>query len=306
MARLKAHHVHYGYVLLLLFALSLYVGCSSSTTNDGPADFRYGSQALDLQWSPTNPNVFYEGDDLSLLVDVYNRGTEEVYAELFLSGYDPAYLNLQIYPSNFISMEGKDEFDPNGDFGDLITIAADRVYLPRNRERFTQSVKLTACYDYSTKASSEVCVDPDPNNRRIEDKVCTLGATTPGGQGHPVVVNSIQTHVSRNDIRFTIDFSNAGGGDVFDQGVSFDKCAGGLDYDEIGLVNVRSVTLSGKALSCEPLNPVRMRNNAGTIVCECLNCINEYDSAYRSLLEIDFSYGYRNAITRDIEIVSTG
>ena len=306
MAKVKAHHLHYVYVLLLIFAFTLYVGCSGSgsTTREGPADFRYGSQALELRWHESNPRIFYEGDDLSLLVDVYNRGTEEVYGEFFLSGYDPAYLDLQIYPSYFISMEGKDEFDPAGDFGDIITIAANRVRLPNNRERFTQSIKLTACYNYATKASAEVCVDPDPYNRKIEDKVCTLGAQNPGGQGHPVVVTNIDTHISRNDVRFTIDFSNSGTGDVFDQRVSFNACSGGLNYDEIGLISVQSVTLSGRALSCEPLNPVRMRNNQGSIVCECSGCIDEYQSAYRSLLEIDFSYGYRNTITQDIEIVS--
>lgn len=302
---MKDNPLHLMYVILLVGVVLFYVGCSGGGSSaNGPAEYRFGSDGIVLQMHPGNSYTFYEGDDVSILVEMFNKGTSDAYGEIYLSGFDPNFMNMYVYPSPIIDMRGKDQFDPNGEFGEQLTIAASHVRLPNNRQRFTQSVQITACYDYVTYATAEVCIDPDPYNRRVDDKVCQSGAQSPGGQGHPIVINSVDVAPNRNDIRFTIRFSNSGNGDVFDLRVPYAKCAVGLDYDEVDVAYVQSVRLSGRPLSCEPLNPVRMRSGTGTIVCECINCIDQYTAAYKSLLEMELAYKYRTSITRDIEIVS--
>ncbi len=297
-----AHPLHRAYLIAFLVLLVLYVGCAGGTAERDPSNFRFGSQGLELRFSPGNPTVFYEGSDVSLLVEVYNRGTAPAYGEFFISGYDPSFMQMRVYPSHIISMEGKDQFDPRGDMFQMVTVAADRVRLPRNRESFPQSIQLTACYRYSTYASSEVCVDPDPYNRRLSDKVCQLSAQNPGGQGHPIIISSVEPTVSQNDIRFQIRISNSGGGQVYDLRTPFGKCGIGLDQGDINYVYVGPVTLGGQALSCEPLNPVRMLSGTGTINCVCRNCVDPGLGAYKSLLEMELDYHYRQTLTRDIQL----
>jgi hypothetical protein len=297
-------HLPSVYFILMLMVVASYVGCSGNVSSQEPANFRTGSQGLDMRFVSGNQYTFYEGSDVSLLMELRNRGTAPLYGELFLTGYDPNFLSLSIFPSRIMSIEPKNEFDPNGDFAQIYTIAANGVRLPNNREKFSQSIQVTACYEYETLASAEVCVDPDPMNRRIDNKVCQLNAQAPGGQGHPVVITGIQPFVNSQDIRFQIRIANSGQGQIYDKRVSFGQCASGLNFDQVDLVYVRSVRLAGRALTCEPLNPVRLLNGVGTINCICRNCIDPMQGAYRSLLEMDIIYNYRQSMTQQINLIA--
>jgi hypothetical protein len=292
------------YFIFLLMVVASYVGCGGNVSSQEPVNYRVGSQGLEMRWAQGNRFTFYEGDDVSLLLELRNRGTAPVFGQLFITGYDPNFMTLSVYPSSFISLEPKNEFDPTGDFSTIATIAANSVRLPNNRERFTQAIQVTACYEYETLASVEVCVDPDPMNRRIDNKVCQLSARGAGAQGHPVVITSVQPFVNQRDIRFQIRLANSGGGQIYDKRTSFGKCAVGLNYDEVDLVYVQSVRLAGRPLTCEPLNPVRMLNGQGTITCICRGCVDQNLGAYWSLLELDLAYNYRQQMTQQITLMS--
>jgi hypothetical protein len=303
MEHYKRHLPGVAFIFLLMVVAS-YVGCSGNVSSQEPANYRTGTQGLEMRWAQGNRFTFYEGDDVSLLMELRNRGTAPLYGQLFVTGYDPNFMSLSIFPSQFISLEPKNEFDPTGEFATIATIAANSIRLPNNREKFSQSIQVTACYEYQTLASAEVCVDPDPMNRRIDNKVCQLNAQTPGGQGHPVIISGIQPFVNQQDIRFQIRISNSGGGQVYDKRTSFGKCAVGLNYDEVDLVYVQSVRLAGRPLSCEPLNPVRLLNGQGTINCICRGCIDPMQGAYVSLLEMDLAYNYRQQMTQQINLMA--
>ncbi|MFT7615498.1 MAG: hypothetical protein ACI8Y7_000312 [Candidatus Woesearchaeota archaeon] len=302
--RPQHHHVNAFYVIALTLALTLYAGCAGGASGGSEQvnDYRFGSQALELRFHSTNPTVFRSGDTLTLLVDVYNRGTSDVTdGDLYLTGFDPTILENMLIDPPFLVKEGKDEFDPRGEFSDVYTIHG-FVNGPRNSDEIAQTIQLTSCYEYSTIATAEVCVDSDPFNRKIEDKVCQLQARNFGAQGHPLVVSGVEPTVSGSDIRFKITVSNSDSGTLFDPAVSNDQCAFGLDYGDIDKIYVGSVSLSNKALFCEPVNPVRLRNGQGTVVCQCENCVDEFQNAYWAQLNMEFHYGYKNTVTTGITV----
>ncbi|HLP79935.1 MAG TPA: hypothetical protein VK158_04835 [Acidobacteriota bacterium] len=302
----KHHHVHFAYAFLLFAVLLLYAGCSARSSGT-PSDYRTGSEALRINFMSNNQHVFYDGDEMVLLFEASNKGTGDIDGgQFYLSGFDPNYLSAaRVEPSEMFSLEGKDQYNPTGEFSDVYTIRAD-VKSPENRNRFPQSVMVTACYEYETIASAEVCIDPDPSNRRLQEKVCTTSTRGVGAQGHPVVVTSVEPIVGKDSIRFNIRFANSGSGQVFDPRLSNDDCAMGLDYNEVDRVVVDYVSLGGKNLDCSYTDSVRLINGgSGLISCTCdkAGCIEDPYSAYWSILEIGMRYGYKNVITTDVTIL---
>lgn len=292
-------------IIVAIFALIL-AGCSSGSSGSGyNVDYRYGSQALELRWMNPGVEEVYEGDQMVLLVEYFNRGVADIVAgQFYLSGYDEKYLTLAADPP-FVSIPGKSEYDPNGDISQILTIRSTNVRLPYNSEEFLQTVKLTACYDYKSEASAEICVDPDPNSRTVTTKVCNMGPVSPGPQGGPVVVTRVEPIVSRDDFRLNIEFRNQGSGNVFDYRVSNDQCAYGLDkYQDLDKVYLTRIDFSGRGMTCQPSNPLRIVNGVGKVTCTCENCLNSYADAFKTQIAIEFQYGYRNELTKQVRVLS--
>jgi len=304
---MKRDHLHIGYILIFVLVLSLYAGCSGQTTAS-ISNYRTGSQALDMQWRTNNQNVVYIGDELDLLLQLSNKGTADITnGELFLSGYDPSYLDLQIDPSPTFSLTGKSQYDPTGAFSDIYTIKAINVQGPKNIGQFQQSVLVSACYEYKTTATASVCIDSDPYNRITRQKACTMGTVSVGGQGAPVVISSVEPIVGQKSIRFNIRLSNAGNGVVYNPQISPEQCAEGLSFENTDRVFVTKVTLGGKSLECSPQNPIWLNSGSASLTCECNGdgCIDSNVAAYQTLLEVELRYGYRNSLSTQVNIVNT-
>ncbi|MFW5745984.1 MAG: hypothetical protein ACOCWQ_00345 [Nanoarchaeota archaeon] len=294
-----------GKLILLCFACLSIASCAAGPADSGIATYRTGDQALEFQVIH-NPYEVYDGDDLSLLLEVRNRGTYDVTGgAIYIKGYDPKYLpGLYIDPTPVLNIEGKDEFDPTGELTQVYEISVPSVRAPRHKDILTQTLNIVACYPYVTRGSYEVCVDPDPANRRIGSKVCQGGTAAAGAQGHPVAVTSIQQKVSRNDIRFMLTISNVGDGLVYSNHLTPEACAYDLDRVDIDTFTVRKVEFSGKLLRCDPQNPVRFtRGGSALVTCICENCVNIDQGAYKTVLNVELGYGYRNDLQETVKIV---
>ena len=291
---------------LIVFS-SLLFSCSTGTTTgqtEAP-NYRTGSQALEMRLLNPATEDFYEGEKVEILVEYFNRGTSDIVnGEFFVSGYDLQFMNFALSPKVF-SIEGKDEFDPEGANSDILEIESQSgVKLPVNSDEFTQSIKLIGCYDYKTLATAELCIDPDPYNRRVTQKICNMGIVSPGGQGAPVVVTSVEPIVKKNDLRLNIQIANQGGGLLYDRDLSNEDCFLDLDkYEDLNKVDLLKVDFSGHRMSCSPSNPIRMVNGVAKISCECKDCLSTYADAYKTQISIELEYGYRNEIVKNIRIL---
>lgn len=292
-------------VSVLIVSLFFISSCTTGSSGGRDVNFRTGSQALEMQFMNSGVEDYYEGDEMILLVEYYNRGTADIVGgEFYVSGYDLNLMTLSLDPK-FITIDGKDEYDPTGTQSKIMTIRSSALRLPDNAEDFMQSVKLTACYTYKTLATANICIDPDPKSRRVQDKICNMNAVSPGAQGAPLVVTYVEPIVSRNDLRINIEVSNQGSGIVFDRSLSNVECFAALDrYTDIDKVHLTKVEFSGFNLNCQPTNPIRLVNGVGKLTCECVGCIHDYMDAYETLLTMEFEYGYRNEILKKARILS--
>lgn len=312
---MRHHHVNILYVVLVVLTLFLYAGCTGGGFS--ASNYRSGSQGLEMTLHSSNPTVLYEGDQLSWLLEVRNRGTTDVDADskayVYVSGYDPNYVQgIEVKygisgSTNTLVLDGKSEFDPTGENAQVLTIESNPLFLPNYVDEYPQSIQFDLCYEYKTLATAEVCVDPDPYNRRLDNKVCSLSATNYGAQGHPVVISSITPTVSSkgrnaNDISFAITFSNAGGGQVFSyqkSGIE-QSCVGGFDREDEDMVRVQSVMLGKAKLECEPAGDVRLIGGTGKIMCTCDSNVHRngclQDTPYKTTMQIELVYGYKQSI----------
>lgn len=294
-------------LLLLCIAGMLVLTSCTGGYSGGEADIHYrsGSRALETRFATPGTEDFFENDELVLIVDYFNRGTADITnGEFFVSGYDLNYLTMTLDPK-YINIEGKDEFDPTGERRQILTIKSSNVKMPSNSEEFTQTIKLTSCYDYETLATAEICIDPDPHGRRQSDKTCIMSPVSPGSQGAPIVVSRVTPYVSGNDFRLDIEITNSGDGVVYDRDVSNQECFAALDkYQDVDKVDLTRIEFSGRSMSCSPSNPIRLVNGVGRITCECKGCIQDYMDTYTTQIVMNFAYGYRNEEFKTVRLLS--
>ena len=293
-------------ILLTLSVLCLIIaGCTTDTSQNQP-NYRTGTEALELRLLDAGTDDYFEGDEVVILVEVFNRGTADIAnGEFFVSGFDLQFLQFALDPK-FINIEGKSEFDPEGRNSQVLELRSiGPARLPENSDSFVQNVKLTACYEYRTLATAEICVDPDPNGRRVTRKVCNMAPVSPGSQGAPIVVNRVEPIVVNNDFRLNIDFSNQGNGVTYDRTLSPFECFTALDrFQDLNKVDLITVDFSGRTLTCSPRNPLRLIDGNGRVTCECENCVESYQDAFKTQVNIEFSYGYRNEVVKNVRILS--
>jgi hypothetical protein len=298
--------LHTAYIALFLIVLVSYVGCSQTNSGSQNTAYRTGSQALEMRFLSGNPSTIYDGDRPAFILTLNNKGTHDItQGYIYASGFDSDILPLQLKEGETFNIDGKDQFDPQGTSTQYITLeSAGPVRLPISTDRLTQSIKVVACYEYKTLATAEVCVDPDPYNRRVGTKACQQGISKYGAQGHPIALSSAKARLGENDeyiIEFTL--SNVGNGIVFDSATMVGSCVTGQLYEtEKNKVQVTSVTLGGNPGDCEPTGLLRVGQNTGRMVCRFPNIVNP-EGAYVSLLEVQARYGYRNEIVTQVQLL---
>ncbi len=291
--------------LLLLAVIGLlFSGCTSfgrGNTRTTQYNFHTGTQGMVLSFLPGSPpDRLYEGDPLSVIVEYSNKGAYPVSGGmLYVSGYDRAYIPL-IPDQQPFNAEGKSVYNPDGLMSFTAEFQAGAVAAPPSTDIFPQTFKVTACYNYRTEASADVCIDPDPLRIQPEDKVCVVHDSSLSSQGAPVAVTRIEQDAARGRVQFKIAISNVGGGTVIDSG-ALAQCNSELRRDEVDKVRI-SAELSGRTLECNP-SEVRIINGQGLAFCSLMLTDYESQEAYQTTLNVYLDYGYRNSISRKLNIL---
>ena len=207
--------------VILVFMLLLASACElakPSGRDTSETEYRKGTQGLEFYFLSNNPpDKIYTGDSLEIVVEYVNRGAYDIYGgKLYLDGYDRSIIQFDRDSITDATAEGKDRYNPEGNLYQTVTFTDTRVDLPVNlaKDVFPQTFMLTACYDYQTQASPEVCIDSDPYATGPVKKVCTVHDTSlSGGQGAPVAVTKVEDESSKDRAQYKIHISNEGKGD---------------------------------------------------------------------------------------------
>ncbi len=303
--------------VIVVFLLVLLVACAGGrkAKEAQPVDFRSGSQGLMLTFVPNLPPPrLFDREPFNAMIQVENRGTSTVgapYDRVYLSGFDNTIITgINTYGEQIPVMEGRGPFMPQGGIDTVNFRATIQSLTGKRIDKYTPTILATACYNYETVASAQVCIDPNPYGPVSVQKVCIPTMVSPGSQGAPIAVSTVGVDASPGKTRFTIRISNVGGGDVFRFGPQYmDSCSPynpGLGFDEIDFIQVAEVSVADVSIreTCKPVDQmdghIRLTNGQATLFCEFMGMREQ--SPYVTPLNVILRYGYRQSIARPIEI----
>lgn len=283
-------------------------------------------------WTGTwrNDDVIYISGFDNKIISKWEIGSKDL-KQQGSEGTDYPAINLGDRMKN---LYGKQINNPDGGY-DILEFTGTVDLSNLMLEKYEPTFLVTACYDYMTRASPNICIDPDPFSTVKEDKVCTISDTTLKDQGAPVAITKIEQKALSNSMQFKIYFKNVGGGDVIATDVlkrcsgqttdtSDGETVGKLSRKDMDVVKVKAVMLRGNEkdnLKCvgdyidiEKYDGkmegsyARLINNEGSILCNLPeykkdSTKKEYREAFETPLYIELLYGYRNTISKKVEII---
>ena len=238
------------------------------------------------------PSIIYTtGQDTgnNIILEVKNLGTTTTGVYFYLSGFDPNIIQVGSPIHVLGRIEGKSALNPEGGYAQVQwpPYGSLNIRMPRDIDVYPVTIQATACYDYETKVSIPVCVDPDPYSAIAQKACIPHGAAVGGGQGAPVAVTSIQQESLKGKTIFKIRISNVGDGQVIERG-NTPLCTQ-LTYDKFDQIYYAPFKLGGAAGQCTPANKIRLVNNQALITC-VFHVAGTM--AYTTTLDANMQYGY--------------
>jgi hypothetical protein len=302
-------------IILILISILFIAGCSSFGTQRGknqpPTTAAFaatGTEGIVMSFiADQPPPILFTGSPLSVLVEVRNRGTFPAPSvNLFLSGFDPAIITGMTNTFPISNIDAKTQFNPEGGY-QTANFVSSPIQLPTTMLSYKPNFLVTACYAYETNANPMVCLDPRPQDK-LTDKACVVQKAYPtgGGQGAPVAVTNVESEATPTATFFRIHLQN-----IYPQGVVYGmgalgKCPNQLDYSDLNKVEYSVTLAGGRVADCQPKlegqQIIRLANNMATIFCKFSELSG---AAYQTPLTIKLNYGYKNSISKQVEIQNT-
>lgn len=299
--------MRYFKLFVIISALSILLASCAPTEREPETvvtETHRGTQGIFFNFLPNHPPaVIYTAGQQdtghNIVLEVQNLGSETTGVYFYLSGFDPNIIRVGNPVHVIGSLEGKSPVNPEGGYTQIQfpTYGTLDVSMPPDIDVYPATLQATACYDYSTKASLPVCVDPDPYSAVVQRACTPHGATVGGGQGAPVAITSVQQESLRGRAIFKIRISNVGGGQVMENGYS-PMCTE-VTYDKFDKIHYAPFKLGGAAGQCLPASPVRLVNGQALITC-VFNVPGNL--AYTTTLDANLEYGYMNSKRKSIQI----
>jgi len=302
--------------LLASFSLLiLLVGCAGigQKNPENVGETHQGTQGIYFDFLPNYPPpIIYSScqqpicdSGTNMVLEVKNLGSTSAGVSFFLSGFDTQIIKPGVTSAPVGSLEGKSTTNPTGGYAQVQFPPSGSlsISMPSGIDVYPATIQATACYDYQTKASLPVCVDPNPYSPITQEACVPHGATVGAGQGAPVAVSSVEQQSMNNKVIFKIHISNVGGGQVIRRGL-YSTCTT-LAYDKFNLIDTYSFKLGGGAGpgaggTCTPAMPLRLVNNQATVT--CVFNLPPGSMAYTTTLDVSMDYGYMSSKQRSIQV----
>ncbi|MBI4151872.1 hypothetical protein HY496_02785 [Candidatus Woesearchaeota archaeon] len=305
--------------LFLIISL-LITACSPRGPGETPLDtaaalreVQSGSQGVEVTLDPNfPPPTIYDQDNLDILLEVSNKGNYDLDASscfVQITGLDPSIVRGGLNSPRSCAervgvLQGKNIYNLEGDTNQL-EFRSSSIFLPEGVFEFTPTFNVQTCYNYHTRASPQVCVDPVLYQLTAEQKVCTPQTVSlGGGQGAPVGVSYVGVSMVGTRAVFEINVRNFGAGKVLSPYSDLHSCGQpGLEITDKDRVAYGVQFVGGSLINCNPAGGVlRLNNGNGKIVCS-FNVPGT--NAFQSPLLIDLDYNYMQSFQKSIRIVKT-
>ncbi len=290
---------------LLLIILIILTGCSQFGAKGTLPDYSSvysGTEGLSMKFMENAPPYTVPTQSyVPIGLDLENKGAVDITNGIILIRYPQ---DLLILENNKISVdiEGK---ETNIIGGRQITIldGLTKDAKKLGTEKPQARIAATSCYDYATKLSAGICINPDSYGiakAAGRKPACEQKTSTFSGQGAPVAITKVETvTLSRGehiDIQIKAYIENKGRGVVYRKGGGFCTSA---DAKENTLF-VRA-SLLGKDTSCLPNNFVLSDRNDENYV-TCIFTDLPAQAAFVTKLSVVAEYGYSETISKDFTV----
>jgi len=168
----------------------------------------------------------------------------------------------------------------------------------------------TACYDYKTRKTASVCIDPMPFSEKIGPRPCEVKEMTFESQGAPLAVTKISpTMVStggRTTAEFLIYIKNKGNGQIIPSNKILAACEPtGGDKNFWNTINQEDFKIQfstgESSFKCGPFPLKLSKDQEDFIRCIYQGAITG-NQPYSTTLNLEFNYGYTFSVSKDITI----
>ncbi|MBD3319069.1 hypothetical protein GF342_04130 [Candidatus Woesearchaeota archaeon] len=299
----------------VLVVLAILAGCSylpggggGTVSGGGHIDVSAitGTRGVIIEWVPEPPKTVGEDQPFALNFIIRNAGASDslIGWSMQLSPQPPIVSSSDQLDGRFelVGREFQDEV--GAEMPITLNMRSGNVYLPRQQAQ-DADVRVNLCYEYTTKAGVQVCVDTtlgqgSPLSGKCEKKATE---TVSRGQGGPIAVTKVEVKpYSLNDIEvgaevlFTIE--NKGGGSV-----DF-ECAGGI-AGPTNIVRVEKAALGSRLLNCVPTDIVMQQGSDAkppVVRCSLAEGISKSQGIFDSVAQLELRYGYKTVDKKTIKV----
>ncbi|MBI4144167.1 hypothetical protein HY486_02885 [Candidatus Woesearchaeota archaeon] len=280
---------------LILLAILLLTACATDT-GVITQDVRTGTQGIQSKFA-IYPTTVSPGERIAYTIEIRNEGASDGEGTYTFT-IDESAVSLLPQTTNKITLKGKDIFNQIGQ-KEYLTFKAKTKELPPRKQSAQAQARFSTCYDYTTQATADVCIDTRPDQY---PKACIPQVNTfLAGQGAPVAVQTIETRLIPMDKehyfepQFVITATNAGTGIVLAKGTR-NPCTGQpTKREDYGIIGI-SAEMAGQQLICTPL-----KIETGKATCRLIKGIKE-QATYQSSITVKLEYGYFESIIQQLTI----
>ena len=197
------------------------------------------------------------------------------------------------------------EFPGGGDDYKTFLVRIDQRW-PSGQDEFRVPYQVKSCYAYTTFASPELCVDPNPFSG--QDKVCRASRVVNlGTQGAPIAITTMNQVNTGRTVEMRFEVRNVGGGTVWDVG-QLERCSpyfpetgSGRGYRDI--VYIGHIDVEGNPVECNR-RQIRLVDGRGEFTCtyDLRDAERGIGSAYVAPVRMELWYGYEQSINNELRV----
>jgi hypothetical protein len=306
-------------VVLVAIAMLFIVGCSSSTTSITGTPFIGGSEGLQLSFLEGAPpsEIFDDGQyPFSVAVQIRNNGEDDIdvndgYVELIGILPEVYGVSASDLTQDLPEIEGARKSATSVIDGSIEIISFDGLNYQQDIQGLTQNLRATACYNYVTKTTTNICVKEDSFNSLEKDEVCTITETKPvANSAGPIQILSMQQTVAGSEsvqVVFTVGHVGLESDHFFKVGADCDARDGNPDLYKV-FIDVDSIVNNGISAECSGFQEGSGSSGYITLfdkqprTVTCKFDLSSIRGSSETPLNIDLEYRYMQSIEKQIEV----
>jgi len=270
---------------------------------------RTGTDSLVMSfYKDTPPQKVHVNQAIPLALVLSNKGASDIKNGRVILSYEGAFLeninepwqkyNVPISSAGdffTFDLEGKSINNPQGET-QVYSKNFEAKSIGENRQSIDVSFTAYACYDYETKKSIPICIDPIKYQET--SKPCQIQALTLDSQGGPLAITKVEPElVSKGngyELSVKIYLQNKGKGLLYKKGGTDEACKGKAKWNilEEGDFDLRLGSDEQNNFKCSPF-PIDISEKDSFIKCIYNPTITE-TQPYTTTLFVDITYGYKS------------